>query len=134
MKEEKHVQVGSKERIGDVWYFSANTYSNGGGYGLIYKNGEAYYEPQKYPKDEVVKLILELKELGFTVLDSKSNFLFISHKNVFAEDIYLKLKDNGILVRYFKTDIIKNYIRVTIGTDEEMNIFLDKVKEILKMK
>lgn len=45
MKEEKHVQVGSKERIGDVWYFSANTYSNGGGYGLIYKNGEAYYEP-----------------------------------------------------------------------------------------
>lgn len=54
MKEEKHVQVGSKERIGDVWYFSANTYSNGGGYGLIYKNGEAYYEPQKYPKDEIV--------------------------------------------------------------------------------
>lgn len=52
MKEEKHVQVGSKEIIGDVWYFSANTYSNGGGYGLIYKNGEAYYEPQKYPKDE----------------------------------------------------------------------------------
>lgn len=51
MKEEKHVQVGSKERIGDVWYFSANTYNNGGGYGLIYKNGEAYYEPQKYPKD-----------------------------------------------------------------------------------
>lgn len=54
MKEEKHVQVGSKEIIGDVWYFSANTYSNGGGYGLIYKNGEAYYEPQKYPKDEIV--------------------------------------------------------------------------------
>ena len=95
----------------------------------------------KYFEDTVSKVIntrervkIELKELGFTVLDSKSNFLFISHKNVFAEDIYLKLKDNGILVRYFKTDIIKNYIRVTIGTDEEMNIFLDKVKEILKMK
>ena len=61
MKEEKHVQVGSKERIGDVWYFSANTYSNGGGYGLIYKNGEAYYEPQKYPKDEKVYI----PEYGF---------------------------------------------------------------------
>lgn len=61
MKEEKHVQVGSKERIGDVWYFSANTYSNGGGYGLIYKNGEAYYEPQKYPKDEIVYI----PEYGF---------------------------------------------------------------------
>lgn len=61
MKEEKHVQVGSKEIIGDVWYFSANTYSNGGGYGLIYKNGEAYYEPQKYPKDEIVYI----PEYGF---------------------------------------------------------------------
>lgn len=61
MKEEKHVQVGSKERIGDVWYFSANTYSNGGGYGLIYKNGEAYYEPQKYPIDEIVYI----PEYGF---------------------------------------------------------------------
>lgn len=38
MKEEKHVQVGSKERIGDVWYFSANTYSNGGGYGHVVRN------------------------------------------------------------------------------------------------
>lgn len=61
MKEEKHVQVGSKERIGDVWFFSANTYSNGGGYGLIYKNGEAHYEPQKYPKDEIVYI----PEYGF---------------------------------------------------------------------
>jgi hypothetical protein len=55
------VQVGSKERIGDVWFFSANTYSNGGGYGLIYKNGEAHYEPQKYPKDEIVYI----PEYGF---------------------------------------------------------------------
>ena len=73
----------------------------------------------------------ELKKLDFKVLDSKSNFLFISHNKVFAEDIYLKLKEKGILVRYFKQDIIKNFIRVTIGTDEEMAIFIKVLKEII---
>lgn len=92
-----------------------------------------------YFKDTVNKVIttrektkIKLKELGFNVLDSKSNFIFISHKNVFAEDIYVKLRENGILVRYFKTDLINNYIRVTIGTDEEMNIFVEKIENIIK--
>ncbi|MEI0559225.1 histidinol-phosphate transaminase [Brachyspira intermedia] len=92
-----------------------------------------------YFKDTVNKVIktrektkIKLKELGFNVLDSKSNFIFVSHKNVFAEDIYVKLRENGILVRYFKTDIINNYIRVTIGTDEEMDIFVEKIKYIIK--
>ncbi|MDA0073217.1 aminotransferase class I/II-fold pyridoxal phosphate-dependent enzyme [Brachyspira hyodysenteriae] len=93
----------------------------------------------QYFKDTVNKVIntrektkIKLKELGFNVLDSKSNFIFISHKNIFAEDIYLKLKDKGILVRYFKSDLINNYIRVTIGTDEEMDIFVEKIKYIIK--
>ncbi|AEM23485.1 Histidinol-phosphate aminotransferase [Brachyspira intermedia PWS/A] len=92
-----------------------------------------------YFKDTVNKVIktrektkIRLKELGFNVLDSKSNFIFISHKNVFAEDIYMKLRDNGILVRYFKNDLINNYIRVTIGTDEEMDIFVEKIENIIK--
>ena len=92
-----------------------------------------------YFKDTVNKVIttrektkIKLKELGFNILDSKSNFIFISHKNVFAEDIYVKLRENGILVRYFKTDLINNYIRVTIGTDEEMNIFVEKIENIIK--
>uniref|UniRef100_UPI003F4C570F histidinol-phosphate transaminase n=1 Tax=Brachyspira catarrhinii TaxID=2528966 RepID=UPI003F4C570F len=92
-----------------------------------------------YFKDTVNKVIntrektkIKLKELGFNVLDSKSNFIFISHKNVFAEDIYMKLRENGILVRYFKTDIINNYIRVTIGTDKEMDIFVENIKYIIK--
>lgn len=93
----------------------------------------------QYFKDTVNKVIntrektkIKLKELGFNVLDSKSNFIFISHKNIFAEDLYLKLKDKGILVRYFKSDLINNYIRVTIGTDEEMDIFVEKIKYIIK--
>ncbi|PTY39142.1 histidinol-phosphate transaminase [Brachyspira hampsonii] len=94
---------------------------------------------KEYFKDTVNKIIntrertkTELKDLGFNVLDSKSNFIFISHKNIFAEDIYLKLKEQGILVRYFKKDIINNYIRVTIGSDKEMDIFLEKIKDIIK--
>ncbi|MEI0518396.1 histidinol-phosphate transaminase [Brachyspira murdochii] len=93
---------------------------------------------EKYFKDTVSKIIKtrentkkELKLLGFNVLDSRSNFLFVSYKNVFAEDIYLKLKDSGILVRYFKSDIINNYIRVTIGTDEEMSTFIENIKQIV---
>lgn len=93
----------------------------------------------QYFKDTVNKVIntrektkIKLKELGFNVLDSKSNFIFISHKNIFAEDLYLKLKDKSILVRYFKSDLINNYIRVTIGTDEEMDIFVEKIKYIIK--
>ena len=96
------------------------------------------FKDEEYFKKSVSKIIKtrektkeELKKLNFKVLDSKSNFLFISHDKVFAEDIYLKLKDKGILVRYFKQDIIKDFIRVTIGTDEEMIIFINVLKEII---
>lgn len=96
------------------------------------------FKDEEYFKKSVSKIINtrdktkeELKKLGFKVLDSKSNFLFMSHKKVFAEDIYLKLKNNGILVRYFKQDIINNFIRVTIGTDEEMIILINALEKIV---
>ena len=73
----------------------------------------------------------QLEDLGFVVTPSKANFIFISHKEVPAEDIFLKLKEKGVLVRYFKKDRINNYLRVSIGTDEEMQIFIEKLKEIL---
>ncbi|AMD94175.1 histidinol-phosphate transaminase [Leptotrichia sp. oral taxon 847] len=77
------------------------------------------------------KTVKKLKELGFKVLNSSANFIFISHKKIFAGDLYKQLKDNGILVRYFAKDRIDNYLRVTIGTDEEMEIFIDKLKKLL---
>lgn len=96
------------------------------------------FKDEEYFKESILKIINtrektkeELKELGFKVLDSKSNFLFMSHNKIFAEDIYLKLKANGILVRYFKQDIINNFIRATIGTDEEMIIFINALKKIV---
>lgn len=73
----------------------------------------------------------ELEKLGFNVLDSKSNFLFISHITANASDLYQKLRDNGILVRYFSKPKIDNFLRVTIGTDEEMQEFIAKLQKII---
>ena len=77
------------------------------------------------------RTVKKLKELGFKVLNSSANFIFISHNKVFAGDLYKNLKDNGVLVRYFAKDRIDNYLRVTIGTDEDMEIFIEKLNKLL---
>ena len=74
----------------------------------------------------------ELSELGFTFPDSKTNFIFATHESVPAEDIFKAAKDAGIYVRYFKKPRIDNYLRITIGTDEEMKKFIEFLKEYLK--
>ena len=73
-----------------------------------------------------------LEALGFSVLPSAANFVFISHRSVSAERIYSELKAKGVLVRYFRKPRIDNYLRVSIGTDEEMKILLEKLSEILR--
>lgn len=72
----------------------------------------------------------ELSDLGFTVLPSKANFVF-AKPDKDAEQLYLDLKKNGVLVRYFNAPRIAGFLRITIGTDEEMNIFLGKLKDLL---
>lgn len=61
-----------------------------------------------------------LAALGFSFVDSRANFIFAAHKSVPAEELFLALKQAGIYVRYFKKPRIDNYLRITIGTDEEM--------------
>lgn len=61
-----------------------------------------------------------LAELGFTVLDSKTNFLFITHPKYDAKELYEALKKADIYVRYFGALRISQYLRVTVGTDEQM--------------
>lgn len=77
-------------------------------------------------------VISELATLGFHVTDSKANFVFISHPEKSAELIFEQLREKGILVRYFKQPRIDQYLRVSIGTDQEMAAFLQAVKEIVK--
>lgn len=76
----------------------------------------------------------ELKELGFSFPDSKTNFIFATHKKVKAVDLYQALREQNIYVRYFNTDRIDNYIRITIGTEEEMDVFLAFVKKYLSQE
>ena len=76
----------------------------------------------------------ELKKLGFVMPDSKANFLFASHSKVPAKELFEALKKGGIYVRYFPKERIDNFLRITIGTDEEMDAFIAFVKEYLEKR
>ncbi len=73
----------------------------------------------------------QLTELGFIFPDSKSNFIFASHNEVPAKYIFNELKKKKIYVRYWDKDKINNYLRITVGTDEEMNTLIEALREIL---
>ena len=77
------------------------------------------------------KAVKDLERLDFKVLESKSNFLFVSHNKVSGKVLYETLRDQGVLVRYFNKDRIDNFLRITIGTDEEMSILIQKLELIL---
>ena len=74
----------------------------------------------------------ELRKLGFTVLDSKANFLFASSDRIDGEQLYLELKKRGVLVRHFTKPRISPYVRITIGTMEQMQILVDNIKKLLE--
>jgi len=73
-----------------------------------------------------------LQALGFKVIPSLANFVFISHPAVNAGVLFLALKERGVLTRYFNQPRIENFLRVSIGSDEEMDIFLNNISEILQ--
>lgn len=73
----------------------------------------------------------ELGKLGFTMTDSKTNFLFAKHETVPAEELFEMLKTKGIYVRYFKAPRINEYLRITVGTQDEMETLVQVLKEYL---
>lgn len=73
----------------------------------------------------------ELKALGFDFQDSMANFIFVKHETMNAEEIFKALQERGIYVRYFKKPRIDNYLRITIGTDEQMDALFVALREIL---
>ncbi len=75
-----------------------------------------------------------LLELGFSFPESSTNFIFATHERVPAEEIFEKLRDRGIYVRYFKKPRIDNYLRITVGTDEQMEQLFKALEEILSFK
>lgn len=76
----------------------------------------------------------ELKELGFTFADSKANFIFASHESCPAEELFAALREAHIYVRYFPGERTGNYLRITVGTKEEMEKFFAFLKEYLRKR
>jgi histidinol-phosphate aminotransferase len=73
----------------------------------------------------------ELAGMGWTVYPSQSNFLFTGKPGISGEYIYRTLKEKGILVRYFHSPRTKDFVRITIGTDEQMEILQRTVEGLL---
>ena len=128
--------IGSKEIIGDLHKlrYSTNPYNINR---LTLAAGAACIDSQSYYDENCKKIIAtreytktQLEKLGFYVLPSKANFLFAQSSRVDGGELYLKLKEKGVLIRHFTSERIRNFNRITIGTDEEMQIFIEKVKEI----
>ncbi len=74
----------------------------------------------------------KLRAMGFTVLDSKANFVFASHPRAHASVLFAKLREKGVLVRYFSKPRIDNFLRISIGTDAEMETLTKALEEILE--
>ena len=76
--------------------------------------------------------VRELEELGFTVLPSSANFIFAKSDRLPGGELYRKLKENGILVRWFDADRIRDYVRITIGSLEQMTALVDEIARLLE--
>lgn len=73
----------------------------------------------------------ELRALGFHVLPSAANFLFAAPPDGAAEELFETLKKRGIYVRYFRSERIKEYLRISVGTPEQMALLLEELREAL---
>ncbi len=74
----------------------------------------------------------ELKKRGFEVTDSKTNFVFASPKCTSAKELFQKLREKKIYVRWWDKDRIRDWLRISVGTDEEMQILIGAIDEIIK--
>ena len=101
--------------------------------------GPIAIEDDAYFKETTGKIIKtrewmkkELKALGFTFPDSMSNFIFATHKDYDAEELLKYLRENKILVRHFKGERVKDYLRISVGTDEQAEALIETLKKKIK--
>ena len=106
---------------------------------LALVGGEAAIRDDAYFRAMVAKVTLirsrtalRLKQMGFCVIESTANFLFVTHETAPARELFTSLRKRGILVRYFDLPRIDNHLRITIGTEEEMDTFCTVLEEILE--
>ena len=130
--------MGSASLIADLnrVKFSLNPYNINR---LTLKAGQAALEDTVYFEKTRAAIVdtrtwtkQQLEARGFAVLDSRSNFLFASTQKKNGGELYQKLKEKGVLVRHFDAQRIENWLRITIGTPEQMQIFLNTLDKIME--
>jgi len=129
--------VGNKELIGDLnrIRYSTNPYNvnrmtMAAGLGALCDDEHFAYCRDRITENRAYTE-KKLGSLGFELTDSAANFVFARKAGVSGRDIYLKLKEKGVLVRRFDIPRIKDYIRITIGSREEMDVLTAKTEETL---
>ena len=132
--------IGNKELI-DAMYAVRNSYNS---YtmnmpsilcGVEAVKDRAYFDKTRNAIMETrADVAKKLEALGFKVLTSSANFLFAAHESVPAEELFMMLREKHIYVRYFKSPRINNYLRITIGTPEQMEVFLKELESYLATK
>lgn len=130
--------IGCKELIADLntIKYSTNPYNVNR---MTMAAGIGALEDDEYTKANCRAIISnrewtekELKKLGFSMTNSLANFVFAKHQKADGKQIYLKLKEKGVLVRHFDKERLYDYNRITIGSKEQMKIFIKTLKEVLK--
>ena len=128
---------GSKKLIGYLndAKFSFNSYTMNR---TSLELGAATLADKEYFKDTCSKIIATrervkplLSELGFVFPDSSSNFIFAKHKTVSGKKIFEELRKRGIIVRRWDLPRISEYLRITVGTDEQMDTLIESLREIV---
>lgn len=76
----------------------------------------------------------QLRELGFTFEDSSANFVFATHESIPAKELFTMLREQGIYVRYWDKQIIGNYLRISIGTDAEMDALIEALRTYIRKR
>lgn len=101
--------------------------------------GVAAVEDTAYFQETVERIIEtrewakeELRKLGFTFTDGKANFIFATHPNYDAKELFMELKKKDIYVRHWNHERIDQYLRITVGTKEEMEALFSFLKEYIK--
>ena len=130
--------VGSPELIADLELikYSTNSYNINRltmAAAIATLDSHAYYEENsRTVQANRAYTVAELDKLGFETLPSKANFIFTRCKTVDGGTLYRKLKEKGVLVRHWDKPEIADWCRVTIGSRAQMDVYLDKVREILR--
>ncbi|MBR3705617.1 MAG: histidinol-phosphate transaminase [Firmicutes bacterium] len=116
--------------------FSTNPYNVNR---LTLASGEAAIRENDYYMENCRRIMAtrdlttaELEKLGFTVIPSKANFIFAKSDRIGGQELYEELKKRGILIRHFSDPKIADYNRITIGTDDEMTVLVNTIKNILE--